>query len=195
MGKMRGITRRSRYATGQVQRHFTDFTDEQWAKVCPVLLASLTRRYLRMVERSGWTLRDFVNGLSYVSRYRCRWKRIPREFPPVKAVYRFNLILRKYRLLRRLRVLLGEDMPFGLEAFYKRGGEHGEYGHDRRMDLRKCDICPRCGQNAMVCYGTRRQGSRIVRYYRCGSCGHRRVWLDVPQKGMGWMGNLNVCGI
>ena len=133
MGKMRGITRRSRYAAGQVQRHFTDLTDEQWAKVCPVLLASLTRRYLRMVERSGWTLRDFANGLSYVSRYRCRWKRIPREFPPVKAVYRFNLILRKYRILRRLRVLLGEDMPFGLEAFYKRAGEHGEYGHDRRM--------------------------------------------------------------
>lgn len=115
----------------QMQGHFTDFTDEQWERVRPLLLASLTRRYLRTVERSDWTLRDFVNGLSYVSRYRCRWKCIPREFPPAEAVYRFNLMLRKYRLLRRLRALLGEDMPFGLEAFYKRAGEHGGHGHDR----------------------------------------------------------------
>ncbi|WP_304736857.1 transposase [uncultured Desulfovibrio sp.] len=196
MGKKRGITRRSRYAAGQVQRHFTDLTNEQWAKVCPVLLNSLTRRYLRMIERSGWTVRDFANGLAYISRYRCRWKRIPREFPSVKDIYQFNLILRKYRLLRKLHGMMGDDMPFGLEAFYKRSRRrHGEYAHDRRINLRKCDICPRCGENAMVCYGTRWQGSRIVRYYHCDACGHKRVWLDVPQKGMGWMGNPNVCGI
>lgn len=174
---------------GPKQRHFTDLTDEQWAKIRPILLSALTRRYLRRVERSIWTLRDYADGLAYISRYRCKWRRIPREFPPAREVYQFNVFLRRRRLLPVLRKMLGEDVPFGLEAHYKTKARRGEYQHDRRIDLRKCDVCPRCGKNSMSCYGTKKQGSRIVRYYQCSSCRHKRVWVDVPQ-GCGWQGGL-----
>lgn len=177
------------------QQGFTGLNSTQWEMVRPVLQASLTSRFLSSLEKSEWTLRDYTNALAYISCYRCRWNSIPEEFPPTASVYHFNRMLRQRKLFRVIRALLGEGTPFGLEAGYKSGGRRDEWYHDHRADSRKCDACPNCAENSMICYKTRKQGSRIVRYYRCEACGHKRVWLDMPQ-GKGWQGLVPVppCG-
>lgn len=180
---------------GAKQWRFTDLSAAQWESVRSVLMEALSKRYLTGISRSGWSLRDYADALAYISRYHCRWRRLPSDFPPPCVVYRFNCILRKHRLLRVLRARLGENMPFGLEVHYRGTKKRRDWNRDHRADSRKCDVCPRCGADAMNCYRTSRQESRIVRYYRCKVCKHKRVWLDALQA-KGWLGMLFVppCG-
>lgn len=185
-------TKKRKYIA-KVQRYFTDLTDAQWHRVRPILQEVLSVRYQRSLGKSPWPLREYVNALAWISLYRTRWNALPREFPPVDAVYRFHRYLRDCRALRRIRAVLPPDTPFGLERGYRRNFDPANVVpvRDRRADLRKCDACPRCHNNTMICYKTRKQGSRVVRYYRCKNCGHRRVWLDLPQ-GKGWQGMMVV---
>ncbi len=195
---MNGVTieREGRNPLARQPRN-TDLNNAQWEAVRPVLLASLAPHFLSSLgegapgekkrENAVWTLRDYADALAYISRHHCRWKSIPDEFPPTASVYRFNRMLRERRLFRVIRGVLGESIPFGLEAHYQSAGKALEWYRDHREDARKCGACPRCAENSMICYKTRKQGSRIVRYYRCEACGHKRVWLELPQ-GKGWQG-------
>lgn len=192
MGRLKARRRRigKRY---KGQHMLTDLTQWQWTAIQSVLVSSLSPRLLRKIAASPWSLRDYANALAYISFYRCRWESMPNVFPSVAAVYRFNRTLGDKRLFPVLRKLLGGDVPFGLEVHHKDVSTK----KDRRADRRCCGPCPRCGAQGMQCYKTRRQGSRVVRYYGCKACGHKRVWLSVPG-GKGWQGTFpsmpTVCG-
>lgn len=187
--RKRNRPRKKNDAPGIRQRQLTDLSDCQWMLIHIVLLSSLGLRYLLAVQRSPWSLRDYADALAYISRYKCRWNKMPREFPPVSAVYQFNRHLRNKRLFPLLRKILGNNMPFGLESHYKSVNKLLNDVRDTPGRPRTCDICPKCGKNAMRCYKTRRQGSRTVRYYQCEICSHKRMWMSEPDQ-KGWNGTF-----
>ena len=43
---------------------------------------------------------------------------------------------------------------------------------------RACPVCPECGEDAMRCYGKRRHGSVVTRFYGCQHCRHTGVWVE-----------------
>ena len=62
----------------------TDLTDEQWAKIEP-LLPKRDRRGRKPVH----TRREMFNAILYLNRTGCQWRMLPHDFPAWEAVYAF----------------------------------------------------------------------------------------------------------
>lgn len=72
-------------------------------------------------------------------------------------------------------------------------GGGAQLGHNRQGRPRIADFpCSKCGQDALVCRSTGKQGSLTVRYYKCVSCGHRGVLITDTD--CTWWKNTN-CGL
>jgi putative transposase len=62
----------------------TDLTDEQWAKIEP-LLSKRDGRGRKPVH----TRREMFNAMLYLNRTGCQWRMLPHDFPAWEAVYAF----------------------------------------------------------------------------------------------------------
>lgn len=162
------------------QPRLTDLACEQWEAIQPIIRSAFPPRFGKKTRKKPWTLRDYTNALAYLSVYP-KWRsvRMPVSLPPVELIYRFNNRLRERGVLEKIRHILGPGVPFGMDKRSRSLDVH----HEKR----KCGVCPSCGNNSMRCYKTRRQGSRVARWYRCKECGYRRLWMDAPGE-VGWGG-------
>ena len=64
------------------KRYPTDLTDEEWAKVEPLLPRRSKRGRPREVD-----LREIMNAIRYLVRTGCGWRMLPQDFPPWETVY------------------------------------------------------------------------------------------------------------
>src|SRR6266540_1584587 len=74
-GRMAAIERKTK-------RYPTDLTDEEWAKVEPLLPRRSKRGRPREVD-----LREIMNAIRYLVRTGCGWRMLPNDFPPWETVY------------------------------------------------------------------------------------------------------------
>src|SRR6266536_6702708 len=74
-GRMAAIERKTK-------RYPTDLTDEEWAKVEPLLPRRSKRGRPREVD-----LREIMNAIRYLVRTGCGWRMLPTDFPPWETVY------------------------------------------------------------------------------------------------------------
>lgn len=66
----------------KTKRYPTDLTDEEWAKVEPLLPRRSKRGRPREVD-----LREIINAIRYLVRTGCGWRMLPKDFPPWETVY------------------------------------------------------------------------------------------------------------
>ena len=66
----------------QTKRYPTDLTDEEWAKVEPVMPKPARTGRQREVD-----LREVLNAIRYLTRTGCGWRMLPKDFPPWQTVY------------------------------------------------------------------------------------------------------------
>jgi transposase len=66
----------------KTKRYPTDLTEEEWAKVAPLLPRRSTRGRPREVD-----LREIMNAIRYLVRTGCGWRMLPKDFPPWETVY------------------------------------------------------------------------------------------------------------
>lgn len=66
----------------KTKRYPTDLTDEEWAKIEPLLPGSGRTGRRREVD-----LREVLNAIRYLARTGCGWRMLPKDFPPWQTVY------------------------------------------------------------------------------------------------------------
>ena len=66
----------------KTKRYPTDLTDEEWAKVEPVMPKPARTGRQREVD-----LREVLNAIRYLTRTGCGWRMLPKDFPPWQTVY------------------------------------------------------------------------------------------------------------
>jgi transposase len=66
----------------KTKRYPTDLSDEEWARIEPVLPRSAKRGRPREVD-----LREILNAIRYLVRTGCGWRMLPNDFPPSGTVY------------------------------------------------------------------------------------------------------------
>ena len=66
----------------KTKRYPTDLTDEEWARVEPVMPKPARTGRQREVE-----LREVVNAIRYLARTGCGWRMLAKDFPPWQTVY------------------------------------------------------------------------------------------------------------
>ena len=66
----------------KTKRYPTDLTDEEWARVEPLLPRRSKRGRPREVD-----LREIMNAIRYLVRTGCGWRMLPKDFPPWETVY------------------------------------------------------------------------------------------------------------
>jgi putative transposase len=66
----------------QGKRYPTDLSDEEWAKIAPLMPGAAHTGRPRKVN-----LREVVNALRYLVRTGCEWRMLPHDFPPHATVY------------------------------------------------------------------------------------------------------------
>jgi len=66
----------------KTKRYPTDLTDEEWAKVEPLLPRRSKRGRPREVD-----LREIMNAIRYLVRTGCGWRMLPKDFPAWETVY------------------------------------------------------------------------------------------------------------
>ena len=74
-GRMAEIERKTK-------RYPTDLTDEEWARIKPLLPGRSKRGRPREVD-----LREIMNAIRYLVRTGCGWRMLPKDFPPSETVY------------------------------------------------------------------------------------------------------------
>ena len=62
------------------QGYPSDLTDEQWAKIAPLLSG------MRVYK---WSKHELMNAVLYVTKTGCQWRQLPHDFPPYSTVYSF----------------------------------------------------------------------------------------------------------
>ena len=67
------------------QSYASDITDEQWARILPLIPSALPGGRPRKAD-----MRDVINALFYLSRQGCAWRDLPDHFPPWKTVYNYH---------------------------------------------------------------------------------------------------------
>jgi transposase len=77
---------------GKTKRYPSDLTDEEWARIEPLMPAAARRGRRRTVD-----LREIINALRYLVRSGCGWRMLPVNFPPWPTVYWwFRRLLRRF---------------------------------------------------------------------------------------------------
>ena len=66
----------------KTKRYPTDLTDEEWARVEPVMPKPARTGRQREVD-----LREVLNAIRYLARTGCGWRMLPKDFPPWQTVY------------------------------------------------------------------------------------------------------------
>jgi putative transposase len=79
------------------QRYPTDLTDQQWARLSPLL------PHKRTPEAQ---MREYVNGILYVLRTGCSWQMLPHDFPPFETVKTYFYKLKRDNTWLRVNDLL-----------------------------------------------------------------------------------------
>lgn len=74
-GRMASIERRTK-------RYPTDLTDEEWARIAPLLPPPAQRGRKPAVD-----LREVLNAIRYMTRTGGGWRMLPKDFPPWQTVY------------------------------------------------------------------------------------------------------------
>ena len=72
---------RGRYDRSQL-RYESDLTDEEWARVAPLIPPAKHGGARRTVD-----LREVVNGLMYILSTGCQWRAIPNDLPPRSTLW------------------------------------------------------------------------------------------------------------
>ena len=62
----------------------SDLTDEQWARIGPLLPGGGTRGQPRI-----WPLREIVDAMLYILHNGCVWRALPHEYPPWPTVWTY----------------------------------------------------------------------------------------------------------
>lgn len=97
----------------KTKRYPTDLTDEEWAKVEPLLPRRSKRGRPREVD-----LREIMNAIRYLVRTGCGWRMLPTDFPPWETVYWwFRRFVRQllFRTIHDLSLMLDRERA-GREA-------------------------------------------------------------------------------
>jgi len=68
----------------------TDLTDEQWARIAPLIPPAIPGGRRRTVD-----VREVVNAILYLTRTGCQWRALPHDFPPWGTVHYYK---RRWRL-------------------------------------------------------------------------------------------------
>jgi transposase len=66
----------------KTKRYPSDFTDEEWGRVAPLLLKPARRGRKPSVD-----LREVLNAIRYMVRSGAGWRMLPKDFPPWQTVY------------------------------------------------------------------------------------------------------------
>lgn len=148
------------------QCFFTDISDAAFARALPLIKQCMPRVHETMTEKE---IRAHLNAILYLSTYYSPWIKI-KDF---KATRRFYYRLRQRGYLGILQRAIGLSHPLAIRRPVRKN--EGAIGLTRK---RKCPPCPKCGHDTMICYGTRHQGSAVVRNYRCQTCGQTKVWVS-----------------
>lgn len=148
----------------------TDISDAEFYRVLPIIYDCMPRAE-KMIGKEN--IRCYLNAILFMSVVYVPWKKVC-DF---ESVYRFYMTLKKRGYLGILKIALRSPFPF---IILKRKKNRAHiYGHVSRR--RKCPECPSCSADAMICRGTRRQGSTIVRHYRCSCCGSTALWISTDK--------------
>jgi putative transposase len=87
------------------QAYPTDLTDKEW---------ELIQAYVPEAKPGGrreeYSTREILNGLFYLLRSGCAWRRLPHDLPPWRTVYCYFWQWRKDGTWRRIHDLLRGDM-------------------------------------------------------------------------------------
>ena len=66
----------------KTKRYPTDLTDEEWARIAPLLPKPAPRG-----RKPGVDLREVLNAIRYMTRTGGGWRMLPKDFPPWQMVY------------------------------------------------------------------------------------------------------------
>jgi len=66
----------------KTKRYPTDLTDEEWARIAPLLPKPAKRGRKPAVD-----LREVLNAIRYMTRSGGGWRMLPKDFPPWQTVY------------------------------------------------------------------------------------------------------------
>ena len=98
----------------------TELTDEQWAKIEPLLPEK--ERQPRRRGRPFRPARDVLNGVLWVLSSGARWPDLPPHYPPFQTCHRRYQHWCEYGLFERILSLLGEELlvngKLGLDEAY-----------------------------------------------------------------------------
>jgi putative transposase len=81
----------------------TDLSDAEWAILEPLIPAPKPGG-----RPAKWPRRLLLDGIFYLVRSGCKWKLLPREYPPSKTVYHYFLLWRLDGTWERLNAILRE---------------------------------------------------------------------------------------
>jgi putative transposase len=83
------------------RRYPTDLSDQQWARLYPLLPQKRTPEA---------KMREYVNGILYVLRTGCSWQMLPHDFPPFETVKTYFYKLKRDGTWERLNDQLRVDV-------------------------------------------------------------------------------------
>jgi len=81
----------------QRRQYVTDLSDEQWAKLEPLLPKTKPQG-----RPSKYPKRELLNAMLYTLRTGCSWRLLPHDFPPFRSVHWYFSILRDEGFFERL---------------------------------------------------------------------------------------------
>ncbi len=91
--------------SSEAKRYPTDLTDEQWAKLEPLLPP---RAHTGRPPK--YPLREIVNGMLYVLRGGIAWRMMPSDLPPWRSVYWYFMQWRDSGLFERINDTLRREV-------------------------------------------------------------------------------------
>lgn len=147
------------------QCFFTDISDQAFYRALPTIKQAMPHLGKNMTDAE---IRVHLNAILYLSTFYAPWCKIQN----FKATQRFYYRLRQKNCLGILQRIIGVKHPLDIRRPVRKNDSYMEPARKR-----KCPPCPKCGLDDMICYGTRHQGSAIVRNYRCRSCGQTKLWV------------------
>lgn len=82
----------------------TDLSDDQWDKI---------KRFIPRAGKGGrqreTNMRRVVDAIFYISVNGCKWRNLPKDFPPWQTVYRYFVLMRKTHKWKKIHYALYEE--------------------------------------------------------------------------------------
>ncbi|MHC0612719.1 IS5 family transposase [Komagataeibacter oboediens] len=83
----------------------TDLSDSQWAKIRKFIPRAGTRGRERETD-----MRSVVDAIFYIVVNGCKWRNLPKDFPPWQTVYRYFVLMRKKDKWQKIHHALYEEV-------------------------------------------------------------------------------------